>query len=226
MLLFIRDPRKDEIEAAPVDTENNTKKATFEGLSNDELLKNKHFLTFCIASLLICFADVALATQSIPVLTIKGFTGTQVALAGSLYGITCLIGNIGGGKLLDKLGTFKAMMISGIGVTLGLLIMIFMPIGSVLGFLIPIFAGLVIFTLTSAPAFTPVDVFGNKDSTKKFALVGIFYAIGSSVSPLLFTILSNNMAVAVAAGVYLIVGLIGYVLLGYSIIEYKKSVNH
>lgn len=224
-LFFIRDPKKDEIDVEHVNSKNKTQKIKFEGLSNDELLKNKHFIIFCIASLLICFASVALATQSIPVLTIKGLTDTQIGLAGSVYGITCLIGNIGGGKLLDKLGTFKAMIISFIGVTIGLLIMIFMPNGSLIGFGIPLFAGLVIFTLTSAPAFTPVDVFGTRDSTKKFALVGIFYALGSALSPLLFTILSNKISVPIAAVVFLVVGLIGYILIGYAIIEYRKSVN-
>ena len=224
-LFFIRDPKRDEIEIERVSSEDNTSKANFEGLSNDELLKNKYFITFCIASLLICFAGVALATQSIPVLTIKGLTGTQVGLAGSVYGIACLIGNVGGGKLLDKLGTFKAMSISGIGVTIGLLLMIFMPNRSLIGFGIPLVAGLVIFTLTSAPAFTPVDVFGTKDSTKKFAIVGIFYAIGSSLSPLLFTILSDKMSVSIAAVVFLVVGLTGYILIGYSIIKYRQSVN-
>lgn len=224
-LLFIRDPRKEEIEVAHANNEQHTQKATFEGLSNDELLKNKHFIIFCLASLLICFAGVALATQSIPVLTIKGLTATQVGLAGSVYGITCLIGNIGGGKLLDKLGTFKAMIVSCIGVTIGLLIMIFMPNGSLIGFGIPLFAGLAIFTLTSAPAFTPVDVFGTKDSTKKFAIVGIFYALGSALSPLLFTFLSNQMGVSIAAVIFLVVGLVGYLLIEYSIIAYRKSVN-
>ena len=224
-LLFIRDPRKEEIEVAHANNEQHTQKATFEGLSNDELLKNKHFIIFCLASLLICFAGVALATQSIPVLTIKGLTATQVGLAGSVYGITCLIGNIGGGKLLDKLGTFKAMIVSCIGVTIGLLIMIFMPNGSLIGFGIPLFAGLAIFTLTSAPAFTPVDVFGTKDSTKKFAIVGIFYALGSALSPLLFTFLSNQMGVSIAAVIFLVVGLVGYLLIEYSIIAYRKSAN-
>lgn len=222
-LLFIRDPRQGEIASGHVDNAKQPQKATFEGLSNDELLKNKYFLIFCLASLLICFASVALATQSIPVLTIKGLTDTQIGLAGSVYGITCLIGNIGGGKLLDKVGTFKAMVVSFIGVVIGFLIMIFMPNGSLLGFGIPLFAGLVIYTLTSAPAFTPVDVFGTKDSTKKFALVGIFYAIGSALSPLLFTLLANNMSVSIAAVIFLVVGIVGYLLIGYSILEYKKS---
>lgn len=223
--LFIRDPKEGELQVVHVDSKNNIKKVNFEGLSNDELLKNKHFIIFCIASLFICFAGVALATQSIPVLTLKGLTNTQIGLAGSVYGVTCLIGNIGGGKLLDKFGTLKAMILSCIGVTLGLLIMVFMPNGSLIGFLIPLLAGLTIFTLTAAPAFTPIDVFGTKDSTKKFALVGIFYAIGSAVSPLLFTLLSNNIGISVAAIVFLIVGLIGYVLIGYTIVEYKKSIT-
>lgn len=222
-LLFIRDPKKEEIDREADTNPNNTKKATFAGLSNDELLKNKYFITFCLASLLICFAGVALATQSIPVLTVKGLTSTQIGLAGSVYGITCLIGNVGGGKLFDKLGTFKAMIISCVFITAGLLIMIFMPTGSLIGFGIPLFAGLAIFTLTSAPAFTPVDVFGTKDSTKKFALVGIFYAIGSAVSPLLFTLIAKNINVAIAAVVFLVIGLLGYVLIGYSILEYRKS---
>ncbi len=223
VLLFIRDPRKDEIEIENVKNDDSIKKARFEGLSNDELFKNANFITFCIAALLICFSAVALATQSIPVLTLKGLNNNQIGLAGSLYGIACLIGNIGGGKLLDNLGTFKAMIISCIFVIIGLLIMIFMPAGSLIGFAIPILAGLAIFTLTSAPAFTPVDVFGNKDSTKKFALVGIFYAIGSAFSPLLFTILSNNFGISIAALIFLLVGLVGYILNGYSIIQYRKS---
>lgn len=222
-LLFIRDPKKHEIEIGHVDNKDNTKKVSFEGLSNDELFKNPNFILFCIAALLICFSAVALATQSIPVLTLKGLTDTQIGLAGSVYGITCLIGNIGGGKLLDNLGTFKAMIISCIFVTIGLLIMIFMPYGSLIGFAIPLLAGLAIFTLTSAPAFTPVDVFGNKDSTKKFALVGIFYAIGSAFSPLLFTLLSNGFGISIASLVFLVVGLVGYILNGYSIIQYRKS---
>ncbi len=224
-LLFIRDPKKHEIEIGHVDNKDNTKKVSFEGLSNDELFKNPNFILFCIAALLICFSAVALATQSIPVLTLKGLTDTQIGLAGSVYGITCLIGNIGGGKLLDNLGTFKAMIISCIFVTIGLLIMIFMPYGSLIGFAIPLLAGLAIFTLTSAPAFTPVDVFGNKDSTKKFALVGIFYAIGSAFSPLLFTLLSNGFGISIASLVFLVVGLVGYILNGYSIIQYKRSIK-
>lgn len=223
-LLFIRYPKENEIAGRTSSNANSKKPAreTYEGLSDAENMKNKYFWMFCVGALLVCFAAVILATQAIPVLTVKGFTGSQVALAGSAYGVACLIGNIGGGKLFDKLGSFKPMMLSCVGVSLGLLIMVFMPQGSPLGYLIPIFSGLTIFTMTSGPAYMPADVFGHKDGTQKFAKIGMFYALGSAVSPLLFTIASTNLGVSIASIIFLAAGLVGYALVGYSIIKSKQ----
>lgn len=221
-ILFIRYPKDGEIQEVGTSSSSNTKRTTYEGLSDAENMKNKYFWIFCIGALFICFAAVTIATQAIPVLTAKGFSSSEVALAGSAYGVACLVGNIGGGKLFDKLGSLKPMILSCLGVSIGLLIMAFMPDGNVLGYLVPVFSGLTIFTLTSAPAYMPADVFGYKDSTQKFAKVGVFYALGSAVSPLLFAITSNTLGVSTAAIIFLVIGLIGYLLNGYAIIKSKE----
>ncbi|MDE6182245.1 MAG: MFS transporter [Eubacteriales bacterium] len=225
-ILFIRYPKENEVVISETSTNSKSKRVTYEGLSDAENMKNKYFWMFCLGALFICFAAVTLATQAIPVLTTKGFSTSQVAMAGSAYGVACLIGNVGGGKLFDKLGSFKPMMISCLGITLGLLIIIFMPQGSALGYLVPIFSGLTVFTLTSGPAYMPADVFGHKDGTQKFAKIGMFYALGSAVSPLLFTIVTTKLGLSTAAIIFLVVGLVGYTLNGYSIIKSKQMFSN
>ena len=224
-LLFIRYPKENEIVKEEVST-TKAKRVTYEGLSDAENMKNKYFWIFCLGALFICFAAVTLATQAIPVLTTKGFSSSQVAMAGSAYGVACLIGNVGGGKLFDKLGSFKPMMISCVGISLGLLVIIFMPEGSPLGYLVPIFSGLTVFTITSGPAYMPADVFGHRDGTQKFAKVGMFYALGSAVSPLLFTIASANLGLSTASIIFLVIGLVGYALNGYAIIKSKEMFSN
>ena len=102
------------------------------------------------------------------------------------------------------------MIFSGISTVIALLIMAFMPMGSSLGFLIPILSGLTIYTLTSGPAFMPADVFGYKDGTMKLAKVGMFYALGSSISALLFTTISNKLGLTGSCMLFIVVGVVGY----------------
>lgn len=222
VLLFIRLPKPGEVTKVESSHKKDIGKMSYEGLSDKENMKNKYFWTFNIGALLLCFASVAVSTQAIPVLSTKGFEGSRVALAGSAYGVACLIGNVGGGKLFDKLGSFKPMILSAISTTLALLIMAFMPMGSSLGFLIPILSGLTIYTLTSGPAFMPADVFGYKDGTQKMAKVGVFYAAGSAFAAYVFALLSSRVGLQITCLIFLVIGLIGYALNGFSIIKSKR----
>ena len=127
-LLFIRYPRKEEIVVATSSNKSNGKPARvkFDGLSDKENDKNPMFWTFCAGCALMCFAVVAVSTQAIPILGQKGFEPAKLGLAGSIFGVACLIGNVAGGKLFDKLGSFVPMVISGITTIGALLIMAFM----------------------------------------------------------------------------------------------------
>ena len=102
------------------------------------------------------------------------------------------------------------MVLSGISTVIALLIMAFMPEGSAIGFLVPICSGLTVYTITSAPAFMPADVFGQKDGTMKLAKVGMFYALGSSISALLFTTISNKLGLTGSCMLFIVVGVVGY----------------
>lgn len=221
-LLFIRFPKPGEVTKVEPADKKDMDQRYYEGLSDKENMKNKYFWIFNIGALLLCFASVAVSTQAIPVLSVKGFEGSRVALAGSMYGLACLIGNVGGGKLFDKLGSFKPMVLSGISTTLALLIMAFMPMGSSIGFLIPILSGLTIYTLTSGPAFMPADVFGRKDGTQKMAKVGMFYAGGSAFAAYIFAALSGSIGLQATCLVFIVIGLIGYGLNGFAIVKSRQ----
>ena len=223
-LLFIRFPRPEEVVTESSSNKENAKPArvTYEGLSDKENNKNKYFWIFCLGSLLLCFAVVGVSTQAIPVLTEKGFAGAKIGIAGSVFGAACLIGNVLGGKLFDKLGSLKPMILSGIATIACLLIMAFMPSGSSLGFLVPILSGLTIYTITSGPAFMPSDIFGHKDGHVKMAKVGMFYALGSSISALLFTSISGKMGLATACIIFAVVGAVGYGLNIFAMIKARK----
>lgn len=220
-LLFIRLPKPGEVKAGKSESTESGHQS-YEGLSDKENLKNKYFWIFNIGALCLCLAAVAVSTQAIPLLVAKGFEGSKIGLAGSIFGISCLIGNIGGGKLFDKLGSFKPMMISFAGTIGAILIMLLMPQNSNIGFLIPVFSGLTIFTITSGPVFMPSDVFGYKDGMAKMAKVGMFYALGSAIGAVGFTSISHIAGLGGACLVILIVGIIGYVLNGYAIIKSRQ----
>ena len=223
-LLFIRFPKAEEVVIENLSNESNTKlsRVTYEGLSDKENNKNKLFWMFCFGSLLICFAVVGVSTQAIPVLVTKGFTSTQLGITGSVFGASCLIGNVAGGKLFDKLGSFKPMVLSGICTVIALLIMGFMPQGSAIGYLVPVLSGLTIYTITSGPAFMPADVFGHKDGTIKMAKVGMFYALGSSISALLFTSISGILGLQTTCIIFIVVGVVGYILNLVAMVKSRK----
>lgn len=221
-LLFMRFPKQGEVTVEVASDKKDTNQMRYEGLSDKENMKNKYYWIFNIGCLLLCFASVAVSTQAIPVLAVRGFEKSRLALAGSVYGISCLIGNVGGGKLFDKLGSLKPTIASGICNILALLIMGFMPTGSSLGFFVPILSGLTIYTLTSGPAFMPADVFGYRDGTEKMAKVGVFYALGSAVAALLFTSISTRVGLQTACIIFIVIGVIGYLLNCFAIIKSRQ----
>ncbi|SCJ00947.1 Major Facilitator Superfamily [uncultured Clostridium sp.] len=177
---------------------------------------------FSIGGLLLCFTIVALSTETIPTLIEKGFTESMAAMAGSLFGISSLIGNVIGGKVLDKLGSFIPMLSAGVLITIALLIMEFIPDNISIGLLVPICSGLMIYAVTTGPSFMSIDVFGFKDGMKKVAKVGMFYAAGSALGAVGFAILSSNFGVKTICLILLVIALIGFILNGIAIVKSRK----
>ena len=68
----------------------------------------------------------------------------------------------------------------------------------------------------------PSDVFGTKDGTIKMAKVGMFYALGSSISALLFAVLSGKLGLQTTCIAFIVIGVVGYALNLIAQIKSKK----
>ena len=152
-----------------------------------------------------------------------------VGLVGAWYGVGCLIGNITGGILFDKLGTAKAMTCASIMYVLSIGMMIFIsfqPFGSsaskAAGIAYAIFCGLAVFSYMSGPAFMAKDLFGSKDEGVMLGLVGLAYAIGFAIGAPLFGVIKDKADFTFAWYVMLACVVVGFALLIVSVIRIKK----
>lgn len=121
-LLFVRLPKQDEsaLITKLVSQANSTNKkvkevATFDGLGAKATKKNKYFWVYAIGFLFVGLSISALSTQYAAFFRDRlGFDAKEIGIVGSFFAFFCLIGNISGGFLFDKFGTFKTMFIAGI----------------------------------------------------------------------------------------------------------------
>ena len=90
----------------------------------------------------------------------------------------CLIGNVTGGALFDKIGTLKTMSIS---LVLSIIAIIGLMMSSKihsLAFLFSVAYGLNVYSYMSAPAFMATDVFGKKESSVILGIISLLFALG------------------------------------------------
>lgn len=227
--LFIRTPHKNEIvsdknhqETAP------TTKSKFAGWTGKEVLKMKWFWIFSVGFLIIGLGLASLNEDYAAFLDTK-LSLKDVGLIGAMYGIGCLIGNIWGGYLFDKLGTAKAMTFAGIMYVISIIMMIlvsFQPYGTnfsrYAGYGYAIFCGLAVFSYMSGPAFMAKDLFGSKDQGVMLGYVGIAYAIGFAIGAPLFGIIKKFTSFTVAWYFMLAFVVIGFILLIFAVIKIKQ----
>lgn len=127
---FIRTPRKDEKVVSDkeiADAKSNKKNEdahAFKGWGSAEVIRMKWFWIFSIGFLIIGLGLASLNEDYAAFLDTK-LSLTDVGLIGSMYGVGCLIGNISGGFLFDKLGSAKSMAYAGIMYVLSILMMLF-----------------------------------------------------------------------------------------------------
>ncbi|KRM52757.1 conjugated Bile Salt Transporter [Ligilactobacillus araffinosus DSM 20653] len=234
VVLFIRTPKDNEIVATKAELEEAKKNAEaarakeFEGWTAKEVMKMPWFWVFSIGFLI---AGIGLATL---IEDYAAFLDTKLSFStvgevGMVFGVGCLIGNVSGGILFDKLGTAKAMTYAAAMYTLSVLMMIlasFQPYGSGLGkasgMLYAVFCGLAVFSYMSGPAFMAKDLFGKKEEGVMLGLVGLSYAIGFAIGAPLFGIIKGMTNFTIAWEVMLACIVIGFALLIVSVVKIKK----
>lgn len=225
ILFFLRLPKPDEVES--VENFNGEEKSTskgFEGLGIKAVTKNKYFWVFSIGYAIIAVSISALSTQYATYFTGDlGMSATLVGTLGSVFAFFCLIGNVTGGALFDKIGTRKTMTIS---MVLGIIAIIAMLAAEKmhgLAFVFSIAYGLNVYSYMSAPAFMATDVFGKKESSAILGTISLLFAVGFALGSTVFGMIVDNLGFTIAWLAMLGCIIVGYTLLLTSIKKVKAQ---
>ena len=224
ILLFIRMPKTGEVEVVEENDEVVEEAAGFEGLGAKETTKNKYFWTFSIGYAIIAIAISALSTQYATYFTGElGMSATLVGTLGSVFALFCLIGNVTGGALFDKIGTIKTMSISMVLSTIAIIALLVSSKVHGLAFLFSIAYGLNVYSYMSAPAFMATDVFGKKESSVILGTISLLFALGFAFGSTLFGMIVDNFGFNTGWIVMIVCVLTGYTLLLTSIKKVKDQ---
>ncbi|MBC6696300.1 MFS transporter [Terrisporobacter mayombei] len=225
VLFFIRLPKAGEVEVIDneeVIEENEAK--GFEGLGAKAARQNKYFWLFSIGYAIIAISISALSTQYATYFTGElGLSATLVGTLGSLFAFFCLIGNVMGGALFDKIGTLKTMTISMILESIAVVALLFSVKIHGLAFFFSIAYGLNVYSYMSAPAFMATDVFGKKESSVILGTISLLFALGFAFGSTLFGMVVDNFGFNTAWILMLVCIFVGYSLLLTSIKKVKEQ---
>ena len=225
VLFFIRLPKPGEVEVIDneeVIEENESK--GFEGLGAKAARQNKYFWLFSIGYAIIAISISALSTQYATYFTGElGLSATLVGTLGSLFAFFCLIGNVVGGALFDKIGTLKTMTISMILESIAVVALLFSVKIHGLAFFFSIAYGLNVYSYMSAPAFMATDVFGKKESSVILGTISLLFALGFAFGSTLFGMVVDNFGFNTAWIIMLVCIFVGYSLLLTSIKKVKEQ---
>ena len=224
VMIFVRLPKAGEVEVVEENEAEEVQTSGFEGLGAKATKQNKYFWLFSIGYAIIAVSISALSTQYATYFTGElGLSATLVGTLGSVFAAFCLIGNVSGGTLFDKIGTLKTMTISMLLQGVAIVALIFCAKVPALAFLFSIAYGLNVYSYMSAPAFMATDVFGKKESSKIFGTISLLFALGYAFGSTLVGMIVDKVGFGAAWIVMLGCVVVGYTLLLGSIKKVKEQ---
>ena len=224
VMIFVRLPKAGEVEVIEENESEEVQTSGFEGLGAKATKQNKYFWLFSIGYAIIAVSISALSTQYATYFTGElGLSATLVGTLGSVFAAFCLIGNVSGGALFDKIGTLKTMTISMLLQGVAIVALIFCAKVPALAFLFSIAYGLNVYSYMSAPAFMATDVFGKKESSKIFGTISLLFALGYAFGSTLVGMIVDKVGFGAAWIVMLGCVVVGYTLLLGSIKKVKEQ---
>ncbi|MGL5616930.1 MAG: conjugated bile salt MFS transporter [Sarcina sp.] len=225
VLCFVRLPRDKDLDPEDLKEEKVEQDVkNLNGPGAKAVRKNKYFWIFGIGYLLIAISISALSTQYATYFTgnLK-FSATLVGVIGSVFAFFCLFGNVVGGALFDKIGTFKTMTIGAILQIIALVALLFCKEYYWLAFAFSVAYGLNVFSYMSAPAFMTQDLFGKKQSSEILGVVSLLFAIGFAAGTTLFGLIVDSFGFSFAWMIMIAFVVVGYIMLLGSIKILKKQ---
>ncbi len=224
VMIFVRLPKAGEVEVVEENESEEVQTSGFDGLGAKATKQNKYFWLFSIGYAIIAVSISALSTQYATYFTGElGLNATLVGTLGSVFAAFCLIGNVSGGALFDKIGTLKTMTISMLLQGVAIVALIFCAKVPALAFLFSIAYGLNVYSYMSAPAFMATDVFGKKESSKIFGTISLLFALGYAFGSTLVGMIVDKVGFGAAWIVMLGCAVVGYTLLLGSIKKVKEQ---
>ena len=224
VMIFVRLPKVGEVEVVEENEAEEVQTSGFDGLGSKATKQNKYFWLFSIGYAIIAISISALSTQYATYFTGElGLSATLVGTLGSVFAAFCLIGNVSGGALFDKIGTLKTMTISMLLQGVAIVALIFCAKVPALAFLFSIAYGLNVYSYMSAPAFMATDVFGKKESSKIFGTISLLFALGYAFGSTLVGMIVDKVGFGAAWIVMLGCVVVGYTLLLGSIKKVKEQ---
>lgn len=227
ILLFIRLPKPGEVEDVTEDSLEEEKESNvkvFEGLGSKKTMQNIHFWIFGIGYALIAISISALSTQYATYFNADlKMEASLIGTLGSVFAMFCLVGNVGGGALFDKLGTFKNMSISMVLSVVSICALIAAENMHSLAFIFSIAYGLNVYSYMSAPAFMATDVFGKKESSVILGVISLMFALGFATGSSLFGAVVDNFGFVSGWLAMLACSVTGYILLLSSVKIIKRK---
>lgn len=122
----------------------------------------------------------------------------NTGIIGSIFAICSLVGTLLGGRLFDKLGAFKTVLIAGIIVAISDVALIYAVEITPLAYVFAVAKGLSIFAYTMGPALLVGRLFGNKEYTGVLGMVQLVFGVGFALGSSLFGVVVDKMGYGVA----------------------------
>ena len=145
------------------------------GYTVGEAMKTKGFKLLAFGYFFVGIYVAALSVQYPAYLHLNKEVNTGTI--GSLFAICSLAGTLLGGRLFDKLGAFKTVLIAGIIVAISDVTLIYAVDITALAYVFAVAKGLSIFAYTMGPALLVGKLFGNKEYTGVLGMVQLVFGI-------------------------------------------------
>lgn len=229
-LFFIKLPTPEDLlnEEKPSNDKKHFKRSVhhilYEGLGAKVTRKDPYFWSFCIGYAIIAIAISALSTQYATYFNgYLGMNATLVGSIGSVFAFFCLIGNVSGGILFDRLGTFLTMLLSAVFEVIAIVALLLCPNTHYFAFLFSVAYGLSVYSYMSAPAYMATDIFGKRDSSEILGTITLLFALGFAFGSSIFGLISDQFGFTIGWICMLVCILVGYTLLLFSIKKVKAE---
>ena len=173
----------------------------------------KAYWIFAIGFIFIGIYVSGLATQFLAYLKFEKFDADMLGTVGAVFAAASLVGNLMGGTLYDKLGSFKTTLIGFILATTACLSIMFAPKLQVLAFVFAVAKGLSVFAYILAPSMLTGALFGKKDFGTVLGITQVFFALGFALGSALFGVIVDAINYTAAWSFMLVAIFVAYTML-------------